>query len=191
MSGQQPAGWFPDPDDPTKQRYWDGQQWTEHRSPAMAVNYEQATQIRAKSRRTAVKVIGALVVVGLLIWGVSAMFGGGSSDAPATAASASPDQTYDLQPAKFKATVTSTRVQNPATLTVFARVKNVSKVEGRAQCFVEARDPSGTYDGYDNFNVRGFIQPGEEGLLRADLTVTNEGAIWATEITVDCEDRDV
>ncbi len=25
-----PAGWYPDPTQPTYQRYWDGQQWTEH-----------------------------------------------------------------------------------------------------------------------------------------------------------------
>ena len=34
---QIPAGWYPDPDpqapDPKGQRYWDGQQWTEHVQP--------------------------------------------------------------------------------------------------------------------------------------------------------------
>ena len=28
------AGWYPDPSDPTKQRWWDGNQWTEHQQPA-------------------------------------------------------------------------------------------------------------------------------------------------------------
>lgn len=28
-----PAGWHIDPDDPTLLRYWDGEQWTEHRQP--------------------------------------------------------------------------------------------------------------------------------------------------------------
>ena len=28
------AGWFPDPQDPTQQRYWDGFEWTEQRAPA-------------------------------------------------------------------------------------------------------------------------------------------------------------
>lgn len=28
-----PAAWFPDPDDPTQYRYWDGSAWTEHRAP--------------------------------------------------------------------------------------------------------------------------------------------------------------
>ena len=29
-----PAGWYPDPDDPASQRYFDGVQWTEDRMPA-------------------------------------------------------------------------------------------------------------------------------------------------------------
>lgn len=28
------AGWYPDPEDASQQRYWDGQQWTDHRAPA-------------------------------------------------------------------------------------------------------------------------------------------------------------
>lgn len=28
-----PSGWFDDPEDPTLLRYWDGNQWTEHRTP--------------------------------------------------------------------------------------------------------------------------------------------------------------
>ena len=28
--------WYPDPDDPTQLRYWDGNIWTENRSPAVA-----------------------------------------------------------------------------------------------------------------------------------------------------------
>ena len=29
-----PANWYPDPQDPTLQRYWDGTAWTEHTAPA-------------------------------------------------------------------------------------------------------------------------------------------------------------
>lgn len=33
MAEDQPASWHPDPDDPSQLRYWDGSQWTDHRSP--------------------------------------------------------------------------------------------------------------------------------------------------------------
>ena len=43
---QIPAGWYPDPDpeapEPKGQRYWDGQQWTEHLQPAPG-SYPQPT----------------------------------------------------------------------------------------------------------------------------------------------------
>lgn len=34
QGGPPPAGWYPDPEQAGQQRYWDGQQWTEHRAPA-------------------------------------------------------------------------------------------------------------------------------------------------------------
>lgn len=33
MSDLPPANWYPDPEVPGQQRYWDGTQWTEHRAP--------------------------------------------------------------------------------------------------------------------------------------------------------------
>ena len=35
--GDTPAGWYPDPEIPGGQRYWDGTQWTEHLAVAAAV----------------------------------------------------------------------------------------------------------------------------------------------------------
>ena len=36
QSGAPPAGWFPDPGDPTSRRYWDGQAWTDQRAPGFS-----------------------------------------------------------------------------------------------------------------------------------------------------------
>lgn len=33
MSAQPPSGWYPDPEDQTRQRYWNGDQWTDHTAP--------------------------------------------------------------------------------------------------------------------------------------------------------------
>jgi len=41
---QTPAGWFVDPQDATQFRYWDGAQWTEHRSPRGSVASDQLSQ---------------------------------------------------------------------------------------------------------------------------------------------------
>ncbi len=39
-----PAGWYPDPEDATRSRWWDGARWTDHRSaPVMATPYVAAT----------------------------------------------------------------------------------------------------------------------------------------------------
>jgi hypothetical protein len=38
---QTPAGWFPDPEDATQLRYWDGAVWTEHRAPRPATTTDQ------------------------------------------------------------------------------------------------------------------------------------------------------
>ena len=44
MSGstETPAGWYPDPDEPGRQRYWDGQTWTEHVDEATAAEASAA-----------------------------------------------------------------------------------------------------------------------------------------------------
>lgn len=195
MSGQQPAaGWYPDPDDATKQRYWDGSRWTEHRAAATVVGYDQAAQIRATPRKRAFIVLGAVAALVVLVAVVSSMTSDDdtsvtitSTVAPTVASTVKPPP---LRKAKFKATVTSARAMNPATFTVFARVKNTGDAAAPARCFVIAQDPSGTYEGYGNFNVPGgAIKPGKEGLLRADLIVTNEGAAWVTDIDVDCKVR--
>src|SRR3979409_2286752 len=37
-SGPTPPDWYPDPEQPGQLRYWDGSQWTEHRSPALTMD---------------------------------------------------------------------------------------------------------------------------------------------------------
>src|SRR5262245_51218260 len=33
MANDPPAGWYPDPDDPARARYWDGTAWTAYTGP--------------------------------------------------------------------------------------------------------------------------------------------------------------
>jgi hypothetical protein len=43
MTETPPAAWFPDPEDPTQYRYWDGAAWTEHRAPRSATSEQLAS----------------------------------------------------------------------------------------------------------------------------------------------------
>lgn len=43
MSDLPPANWYPDPEVPGQQRYWDGTQWTEHRAPGAGAQPTQDT----------------------------------------------------------------------------------------------------------------------------------------------------
>jgi thiol:disulfide interchange protein len=43
MTDMPPAGWYPDPEDASQQRYWDGSTWTEHRAPGVAAQPTQPT----------------------------------------------------------------------------------------------------------------------------------------------------
>ena len=64
------ANWYPDPHDPNQLRYWDGQQWTEHRaprqppeqprqSPAEPVAAPSAVPAASPATRTKVPLFGA------------------------------------------------------------------------------------------------------------------------------------
>lgn len=81
---QQPAGWYPDQQQPGQQRYWDGQQWTSQTAPAAPQGYpaQQAAYPPAPPKKGgAAKVIIPIVVcLGLgfllLVGGLIAASGG-------------------------------------------------------------------------------------------------------------------
>lgn len=47
-----PAGWYPDPSDPSLQRYWDGVQWTPHTAPANPVGFKSPTSVAPDPTQT-------------------------------------------------------------------------------------------------------------------------------------------
>jgi hypothetical protein len=76
-----PAGWYPDPSGPSRTRYWNGQQWTEHFGPpagggqfapvAVGAYGMTVQQVRYESTRT----LGKVVMVMLGICAVVAIVG--------------------------------------------------------------------------------------------------------------------
>ena len=70
-----PAGWHPDPEDPSQLRYWDGNAWTEHRSPAgpgVPGGYASAPQSSGKATTALVLGVVSLVACGIFT-GIPAM----------------------------------------------------------------------------------------------------------------------
>lgn len=93
-----PAGWYPDPERPERQRYWDGIQWTEHvhgeqaaqapaarapqpaqPAPAAPAAQGQAAAPRARRRWMVWVPIAAVLVLGVAIagiWGIGQLASG-------------------------------------------------------------------------------------------------------------------
>ncbi len=71
-----PAGWYPDPDGSSGQRYFDGQSWTEHRAaPAVEAPPREAAAAAPRTSGTNGKVIAGVIaaVVVLVVVGVAAV----------------------------------------------------------------------------------------------------------------------
>lgn len=62
MTAIAPAAWYPDPDNATLQRYWDGAKWTEHRAPAVA---STQTMIVNRGTNHAFHLVMTIVTFGL------------------------------------------------------------------------------------------------------------------------------
>jgi hypothetical protein len=76
-----PAGWYQDPDDSDRRRWWDGQQWTEHRKAPAAeapppTTPQQAPQVAPTPGPTVVVVEDAKLrqfQKGVVIWLIFAL----------------------------------------------------------------------------------------------------------------------
>jgi type II secretory pathway pseudopilin PulG len=63
-----PGGWYPDPADGGRVRYWDGAAWTEHTAPsAQPAHAAQAPTITAATAAPARKGLGAGAIVAIVI----------------------------------------------------------------------------------------------------------------------------
>lgn len=107
MTETTPAGWYPDPENPGQQRYWDGAAWTENFAPTNAPAAPAApTAKKPIYKRTWFIVVA--VLVGLVV--VSNLFGGSPStpteSAPSATKSSSPPAEVEAEPAAVAPEVT-------------------------------------------------------------------------------------
>lgn len=65
MTTPQTAGWYPDPTSPGIQRYWDGEEWSEHRAPSGKEGMAPGMQV--------VTIAAGILVALVIVWIVYAL----------------------------------------------------------------------------------------------------------------------
>ena len=114
-------------------------------------------------------ILGIVIVI-LIIWGIFAIFFGGSG-----------------KKAKYQGTVetSSFNVINPATLGVAFHVKNTGNAPGAPYCTLQVNDQNDNYSGTDAFTLK-TIQPGQTITSTDNLTITKQGAQYVTTGSITC-----
>ena len=126
MNQLPPAGWNPDPEDPSQLRYWDGAAWTEHRHPnprhddqtapisSAAATSAQPVRPWYKKKRFVLPAAG----VGLVLFASAVSNGDDSANSPVsqpvTTVTVSATQPSSAAPAVKAPTTTTTTVAAPA-----------------------------------------------------------------------------
>jgi hypothetical protein len=130
-----------------------------------------------------------VIVVILLLSLVSAPFSGGSSDTSGTSTESSSSKDHnvgDSHRRSYPVTVETRAVINPATISFRYRVTNDGTQPVTPDCDIRFQDTSGTYRGFDVFTPVEPIPAGVSQFYVGQLTITKEGAEYATEYTAEC-----
>ena len=75
---------------------------------------------------------------------------------------------------------------NPATLSVVFKVTNDGTQSVMPKCTVTMQDASGTYKGWDVFDITDPIEPNVTKQIIVQLTITKQGAAFANQFSGDC-----
>lgn len=168
-----PAGWYEDPDQPGSQRFWDGAEWTELRTPPgyypaqdgrpNTLQYwdgvqwtddyrttEPLADLRRKNNRKGLIIIGTAVVIALVAWAVSSLGGDDKTTAQPSARPTVSETPYDpadyCNPAEAKALKQLARGATPYNLGKGLKLTNgwsLRSSDYQLVYFVAAQIPSG------------------------------------------------
>jgi hypothetical protein len=94
--------------------------------------------------------------------------------------------TASTGPAAYKARVQDFVVIDPADLAVTIRVRNTGHQAGAPTCQVQAQDASYAYYGVDEATLSNPIRAGAFAVYVDNVTITNQGAQYVTQVTVSC-----
>ena len=92
----------------------------------------------------------------------------------------------DPAKAKFEGYYWNWIPETPATGTLIFTVKNVSDVNGIAECSIVMRDKSYHYKGTDLVTTY-EIPAGEKRRYNLDMVITNEGSVYVDTLDIECE----
>lgn len=106
-------------------------------------------------------------------------------DKPAAQAQQAPKEAPKPK-ATYEATVINYGAPDPATLTAVVKLKNTNNLEGKPACKVEASSATGTYHGWDSFDLERTVPAGGEDQFIGKLTITKEGSAYITDVTATC-----
>lgn len=121
-----------------------------------------------------------VVVVILLASLVSAPFNGGSdSSSDSSSSGASVERSYPVEYVRHA-------VINPATISVAFNIKNDGTQPITPTCKIKMQDSSGTYKGYDFFDITDAIAANQTKQVVVQLTITKEGAEYVDTFSGDC-----
>jgi hypothetical protein len=107
---------------------------------------------------------------------------GGSSETPKS----STESSSSVQERSYPVEYLSHADINPATVSVRFGVKNDGTQPITPTCKIKMSDSSGTYSGYDFFDITDPIAAGVTKQVVVQLTITNEGSAYVDKFTGSC-----
>ena len=106
----------------------------------------------------------------------------GSSDSPKSSMGSSSSVQERSYPVKYL----SHADINPATVSVRFGITNDGTQPITPSCKIKMSDSSGTYSGYDFFDITDPIAAGQTKQVVGELTITNEGSAYVDKFTGSC-----
>jgi hypothetical protein len=122
-----------------------------------------------------------IIAIVFLVFAIIGQFTGGSEDSSTTSqtSSAEVERSYPVSYVRSAAV-------NPATLSVVFKVTNDGTEPVKPSCTIRMQDSSGTYKGYDIFEIIDPIEGSQTKQVIVQLTITNEGAEYADQFSGEC-----
>lgn len=139
------------------------------------------------NNKLAAKILIILVLIFILII-ATAPKGASGPKAPATVTKAAP-----APKAVYTATVDDTTVEDPATVNVDYTVTNTGTGSGYPTCSVQAKNANGSYYGESvrvlkDTPLTAPLAPKASVSVGQNVTVTHNGAAFADQVTVTCDE---